>query len=58
MLDSPLFYLAAIPAVLLTGVSKGGFGGTALLAVPLMSLVISPLQAAGIMLPLLAEQET
>lgn len=42
-----------MPAVLLTGVSKGGFGGVALLAVPLMSLVISPLQAAGIMLPLL-----
>lgn len=37
----------------LTGISKGGFGGVALLAVPLMSLVISPLQAAGIMLPLL-----
>lgn len=48
-----MFYAAAIPAVFLTGISKGGFGGVALLAVPLMSLVISPLQAAGIMLPLL-----
>lgn len=45
--------MIAVPAVLLTGVSKGGFGGVALLSVPLMSLVISPLQAAGIMLPLL-----
>lgn len=48
-----MFFAAAIPAVFLTGISKGGFGGVALLAVPLMSLVISPLQAAGIMLPLL-----
>jgi len=53
VLENPYFYLAAIPAVFLTGISKGGFGGVALLAVPLMSLVISPLQAAGIMLPLL-----
>lgn len=47
------FYAAAIPAVLITGISKGGFGGIALLAVPLLSLVISPVQAAGIMLPIL-----
>ncbi len=53
MIDAVEFYLVAIPAVVLTGVSKGGFGGVALLAVPLMSLVISPLQAAGVMLPLL-----
>lgn len=50
----PMFYAAAIPAVLLAGLSKGGFGGSfAMLAVPLMALVISPLQAAGIMLPIL-----
>lgn len=53
MITDYLFYLAAIPAVLITGVSKGGFGGIALLAVPLLSLVISPVQAAGIMLPIL-----
>lgn len=53
MITDWLFYLAAIPAVLITGVSKGGFGGIALLAVPLMALVISPVQAAGIMLPIL-----
>ncbi|MBD8893690.1 sulfite exporter TauE/SafE family protein [Roseibium litorale] len=50
----PMFYAAAIPAVLLAGLSKGGFGGSfAMLAVPLMALVISPVQAAGIMLPIL-----
>lgn len=53
MLEDPLFYLVAIPAVLFTGITKGGFGGIAMLAVPLLSLVVSPLQAAGIMLPLL-----
>lgn len=47
------FYVVAIPAVLITGMSKGGFGGIALIAVPLLALVISPVQAAGIMLPIL-----
>lgn len=49
----PLFYAVAIPAVLITGVSKSGFGGIALMAVPLMSLVMSPFEAAAITLPLL-----
>ena len=53
MITDYLFYLAAVPAVLITGISKGGFGGIALLAVPLMALVVSPVQAAGIMLPIL-----
>ncbi|MEM1198148.1 MAG: sulfite exporter TauE/SafE family protein [Pseudomonadota bacterium] len=54
MIEDPLFYAAAIPAVLLIGLSKGGFGGAiALLAVPLLSLRIPPIQAAGIMLPIL-----
>ncbi len=49
----PIFWAVAVFSVLITGVSKGGFGGLALLAVPLMALVISPVQAAGIMLPIL-----
>ncbi len=53
MIESPLFWIMAIIAVIVTGISKGGFGGLGLLAVPLMSLSISPLQAAGIMLPIL-----
>ena len=53
MITEPLFYLVAIPAVLITGISKGGFGGLALFAVPLLSLVIPPIQAVGIMLPIL-----
>ena len=51
LLTDPLFVVIAVISVLVTGISKGGFGGIALLAVPLMSLAISPIQAAGIMLP-------
>lgn len=53
MIADPIFWSVAVISVLITGVSKGGFGGLALLAVPLMALVISPIQAAGIMLPIL-----
>ncbi len=54
MIQDPWFYVAAVPAVLIAGISKGGFGGgVGLVAVPLMALVISPIQAAGIMLPIL-----
>lgn len=54
MIDIPLFYMIAVPAVLLVGISKGGFGsGLGILAVPSMALVVSPVQAAGIMLPIL-----
>lgn len=54
LITDPYFYLIAAPVVLLTGMSKTGmpglFGG---MAVPLLSLVISPLQAAAVMLPVL-----
>ena len=48
------FYAAAIPAVLLMGVSKSGFGsGFGSLAVPVMALAISVPQAAAIFIPIL-----
>jgi uncharacterized membrane protein YfcA len=54
LITDPYFYYFAIPAVLLTGVSKGGFGGAlGGVAVPLMALAISPVQAAVVMLPVL-----
>ena len=54
MLADPAFYLVSIPAVLLYGVAKGGFGGAvAILAVPLMALLMPPAQAAAILLPIL-----
>ena len=54
MITDPNFYLAAIPAVLIYGIAKGGFGGgVVVVAVPLMALVVSPVQAAAILLPIL-----
>ncbi len=54
MIDDPWFYVAAIPAVMMFGISKGGFGGgLGAIAVPLMALVVSPVQAAAILLPIL-----
>lgn len=54
MITDPTFYAVAIPAVILVGLAKGGFvGALAMLGVPLMALVISPIQAAGILLPIL-----
>ena len=54
MMTDPIFYATAIPAVIMVGLSKGGFGGAmALLGVPLMALAIPPVQAAAILLPIL-----
>lgn len=53
MITDSYFYMVAVPAVVLVGLSKGGFGGIALLAMPLLSLVISPIKAAAIMLPIM-----
>ena len=54
MIADQLFYAAAIPAILLMGISKGGFGsGAGLFATPLMALTVPIPQAAAIMLPIL-----
>jgi uncharacterized membrane protein YfcA len=54
LLQNPIFYAVAIPAVLLVGLSKGGFGGAlGVVGVPLMALVLPPVQAAAILLPIL-----
>ena len=57
--DFPLaFYPVAVFAILITGISKGGFGqGAGGLAVPLMSMFIAPPEAAGIMLPILCAMD-
>ncbi|MEL6426700.1 MAG: sulfite exporter TauE/SafE family protein, partial [Pseudomonadota bacterium] len=48
------FFALAVPAVLLAGISKGGFGsGAAFVAAPLLALIIEPQYAVGVMLPLL-----
>jgi uncharacterized protein len=54
LITNPSFYLVAVPAVLLMGMSKSGFGvGFGSLAVPLMALAVPVPQAAAILLPLL-----
>jgi hypothetical protein len=57
MLTDPMFYAVAIPAVILYGLTKGGLSGVSLLAIPLMSLIMPPLTAAAIMLPVLLVQD-
>jgi uncharacterized protein len=51
------FYAAAIPAVILVGMSKGGFSGVGMLAMPVMALAMPPVEAAAIMLPILIIQD-
>ncbi|MDP3253197.1 MAG: sulfite exporter TauE/SafE family protein [Hydrogenophaga sp.] len=54
LITDPYFYLVAIPAVLLLGLSKSGFGaGFGSLAVPMMALAVSVPQAAAILMPVL-----
>ncbi|WP_088279271.1 sulfite exporter TauE/SafE family protein [Ideonella sp. A 288] len=55
IVTDPGFYAVAVPAVLMLGLSKSGFGaGFGALAVPLMALAVPVPQAAAILLPLLA----
>lgn len=54
VVSDPWFYIMAIPAVLIYGIGKGGLGGAlGIIAVPLMAMVVSPTQAAAILLPIL-----
>lgn len=55
MFELPIaFFICAVISVLVAGMSKGGLGGAgASLSVPLLALVISPIQAAAILLPIL-----
>jgi uncharacterized protein len=57
LLTDPMFYATALPAVTLYGLSKGGFAGVSLLSLPLMSLIMPPVQAATILLPVLLVQD-
>lgn len=54
MISDPWFYAAAVPALLIAGISKGGFGGgLGAIATPLLALAIDPRTAAAVLLPVL-----
>jgi len=53
----PLFWLLAIISVTALGLAKGGFAGLGMISTPLLALVMPPLQAAAILLPLLLLQD-
>ena len=54
LIADPLFYVVAVPAVLLLGISKSGFGaGFGSLAVPLMAMAVTVPQAAAVLMPVL-----
>jgi uncharacterized membrane protein YfcA len=55
MLADPLFYLVGLPTVFVMAVSKGAFGGgLAIIGVPMLSLVMSPIEAAIVVAPLVS----
>jgi uncharacterized membrane protein YfcA len=57
IITDPLFYLLALPAVMALGLSKGGFAGVGQMATPMLALVMPPLEAAAILLPIMIAQD-
>src|SRR5439155_14767939 len=57
LLSDPLFVAASLTGVCLLGLSKGGFFGLGMMALPLMALAVPPMQAAAILLPTVLAQD-
>jgi uncharacterized membrane protein YfcA len=57
LITDPLFYVLAVPAVIMLGLSKGGFSGIGMVSTPMLALVLSPLEAAAFLLPILLVQD-
>ena len=57
MVHDWLFYALAVPAVVLLGLSKGGFAGMGALAMPMLVFAVDPVRAAAILLPILIAQD-
>lgn len=55
--ETATFYALAVAAVVLLGLSKGGFAGMGALSLPMIALAISPVRAAAILLPILIVQD-
>jgi uncharacterized protein len=53
----PLFYLVAAIAIILVGLAKGGFSGMGAASMPLLVLVMDPIKAAAMLLPILIVQD-
>lgn len=51
IMDGTAFWIAAVIASVLVGMGKGGLPVVGMLGVPVLSLAISPLAAAGLLLP-------
>jgi uncharacterized membrane protein YfcA len=57
MQPDSLFYLVAGIAVVILGLSKGGFAGVGMISTPLLALLIGPIAAAGVIFPILIVQD-
>lgn len=57
IITDPWVYILAVPAVIALGLSKGGFTGIGMISTPLLALVLPPLQAAAILLPIILLQD-
>lgn len=55
--NEPLFYIVAILAITLVGLAKGGFSGMGAASMPLLVLVMDPIKAAAMLLPILMLQD-
>lgn len=53
----PGFYITAIIAITLVGLAKGGFSGMGAASMPLLVLVMDPIKAAAMLLPILMLQD-
>ncbi len=57
LFGDPIFLIVASFAVILVGLAKGGFAGLGAAAMPLLVLVMDPIAAAAMMLPILLVQD-
>ncbi len=53
----PVFYSVATLAIVLVGLAKGGFAGLGAASIPMLALVMDPVRAAAMLLPILMVQD-
>src|SRR3569833_601029 len=57
LITDPVLYAFDVPAVIFLGLSKGGFSGIGMVATPLVAIILPPLEAAAILLPIILIQD-